>query len=248
MQLKIQRSQRQSGVMAKAVMFCLDARIHLTPDEQGNVQRYRLGGQNLYSSEAAKRHAEGAAGEHFTSAQSWARGLYHAAAARMSLNITVDSLQRGQHIECKDLNEVLDAEDALDKACRGLRTYLNTAATFDGREAVIDYTNEEPQVVSAPVLAATPPMLPAPVTVPPPLAGPGPSSYEEGPITSAGSPPIEPGMRAFSGEVGSTAAISPGEDMLRHVTAWWNGLTPEQRKWLMIGAGVGALILLIWLR
>src|ERR1700731_642856 len=152
MQLKLQRSQRTTGVMSKTVMFCIDARVSLTAEEQANIQKYKLGSQVIYSSEAAKRHqakfeAHQKVGEIAHSYGHIAKGLMHAIANRMSLNITVDSLQRGQHIECKDLDEVMDAEEALMDACTSLKNYLATAVTFDGREAVIDFSQDESRPV-----------------------------------------------------------------------------------------------------
>jgi hypothetical protein len=235
MQLKIQRSQRASGLVSKSVMFCVDARIHLTAEERDNIQKYRLGSQVLYSSEAAKRHAEAASGEHYESGKSWMRGIYHAAAARMALSITVDSLQRGQHIECKDLSEVLDAEDALDKACQSLRTYLETAATFDGREVVVDYTREEPRVVSAPAVSA-----PVPAITHAPTLSAAPQSDLGAPAMAAAIPaPSDAGSMALSFQRAGTQG-SP----LDALTIWWNGLTQEQRKWFLIAGGILLLFLL----
>ena len=58
--------------------------------------------------------------------------------AKMSLNISIDSLMRGQHIECKDLDELLGAEEAIQNACQSIRRYIDVAQTFDGRELVFD--------------------------------------------------------------------------------------------------------------
>ncbi|MBV9670040.1 MAG: hypothetical protein JOZ43_03700 [Acidobacteriales bacterium] len=148
MQLKIQRSQRTTGVMSKSVVFCIDATAALTAEEQANVAKYKLGPQIIYSSEAHKQHAAVATGEHYQSGGSWARGMFHAIAARIALTVTVDSLQRGQHIECKSLDEVVGAEQALIEACQNLKGYLATAATFDGKEQVYDFSKDEPEIVS----------------------------------------------------------------------------------------------------
>ncbi|MBV9570748.1 MAG: hypothetical protein JO056_05865 [Alphaproteobacteria bacterium] len=235
MQLKIQRSQRASGLVSKSVMFCVDARIHLTAEERDNIQKYRLGSQVLYSSEAAKRHAEAASGEHYESGKSWMRGIYHAAAARMALSITVDSLQRGQRIECKDLNEVLDAEEALKEACQSLRTYLLLAQTFDGGELVWDYTEMEPRLVSAPALSAP---IPAITHAPPISAAPQPQL--DAPAMAAAIPaPSDAGSVAMNFQ-----RAGAGDSPLDALTAWWSSLTNEQRKWLLIVGGIVLLILL----
>jgi hypothetical protein len=43
MQLKLKRSQRAGGVLGGKVIFALDARTDLSPDEKGLVSKYALG-------------------------------------------------------------------------------------------------------------------------------------------------------------------------------------------------------------
>lgn len=178
MQLKLKRSQRTGGVLGGTAFFCLDARVALTPSEQQSVARYKLGGQVLYSSENAKRTGEQAgaamAGAAFSvprraSASDWFDATTHSigggmkaialgAMSALSLRITINSLQQGQHIECKSLDEVLGAEEALMSACRNLRGYLDAAASFDGREVVVDFAGDEEILVAsavAPLALAT---------------------------------------------------------------------------------------------
>jgi hypothetical protein len=45
----------------------------------------------------------------------------------------------GQHIECKDLDELLGAEEAIREACKALKVYLTVAESFDGREEVVEF-------------------------------------------------------------------------------------------------------------
>ena len=153
MQLKLKRSQRSGGIMGGKVIFALDARVDLTADEQGLVKKYALGKLVVYDSEARKKH-QGATYGHFDDAAHtsgndlssagkslWksARGLASAAMMALSLRVTVDSLVGGQHIECKDLDELLGAEGAIRDACGSLKAYLETALTFDGREEVVEF-------------------------------------------------------------------------------------------------------------
>ena len=154
MQLKLKRSQRSGGIMGGKVIFALDARADLTADEQGLVKKYGLGKLVVYDSEARKKR-QGAAYGHFENAGSgplvatggtvarslWsnARGIASAAMMALSLRVTVDSLVAGQHIECKDLDELLGAEGAIRDACGNLKAYLETALTFDGREEVVEF-------------------------------------------------------------------------------------------------------------
>ena len=153
MHLKLKRSQRSGGIMGGKVIFGLDARAELTPDEQGLVKKYALGKLIVYDSEARKKHQAAAYG-HFDDAMHtpgldassaarslWknARGIASAALEALSLRVTVDSLTSGQHIECKDLDELLGAEQAILNACKNLKAYLETALTFDGREEVFEF-------------------------------------------------------------------------------------------------------------
>ncbi|MEY9880424.1 hypothetical protein [Bradyrhizobium sp. USDA 329] len=57
----------------------------------------------------------------------------------LSLRVTIETLMSGQHIECKDLDELLGAEAAILSACKNLKAYLETAQTFDGREEVVEF-------------------------------------------------------------------------------------------------------------
>ena len=121
MQLKIQRSQRVGGVLGNTVFFCLDVRADYSPEEQSNVRKYKLGSQVIYNSKAAQKHLDnvGAQMDRTRSdrggevAAGLARGVFSLAMAKMSLNISIASLGRGHHIECKDLDELLEAEDAV---------------------------------------------------------------------------------------------------------------------------------------
>ncbi len=71
------------------------------------------------------------------------RGVASLALAKMHLNISIASLGRGHHIECKDLPELLDAEKALMEACRSLKQFLEAAATFNGSIVLVDFDDGE---------------------------------------------------------------------------------------------------------
>ena len=139
MQLKLRQSQRSAGMLGRSVMFMLDARLELTEEEAANLRKYGLGDEVVYNSAASRKHFE-AAGEAFArdTAGSIVSEFAHLAMHRLSLNITIDGLVKGQHIECKDLYELLAAEDAIKQAARWAHFFLQTAETFDGRERVID--------------------------------------------------------------------------------------------------------------
>ena len=148
MQLKIKRSQREGGVISKNVIFCLDARVEFTQAEADNIRRYKLHNEVLYNSEASKRLLDKGSAAHDGSVGGNLKNLAFTAMAAMRLNITVTSLQRGQHIECKSLDELLGAEEAIMIACQNLRGYLDTAATFDGREVVVSFADDGPRAIA----------------------------------------------------------------------------------------------------
>jgi hypothetical protein len=126
--------------MSQHVTFCIDARAELTPQEAADVKKYELGKQVIYNSQRSKEHL---ANLQANAARGTATGALKAlgslAMAKLSLNITIDSLTKGQHIEAKDLDEVLGAEEALRQACENMKAYLAVAETFDGREQVVEF-------------------------------------------------------------------------------------------------------------
>jgi hypothetical protein len=160
MQLKLKRSQKR-GLLSGSPVFCLDARVGFTPEESKSIKLYDLLNQVVYNSDAAKRHlAAYEAGNTDTIGGALA-GMAHAIGARMNLNLTIKNLQAGKHIECKSLEEMVGAEDAIMMACRNLKGFLDTAATFDGREILIDFADGDGAVIATsgsadPMLLAAP--------------------------------------------------------------------------------------------
>lgn len=147
MQLKLKRAQREGGMIGKKIIFALDARADLSNEEKDLVKKYGLGPLVVYDSAARRKYAEAAVGHADASIGASTAGVMYRLAmnygsmamSALSLRVTVDSLTRGQHIECKDLDELLGAEAAIVDACRNLKAYLETAVTFDGREEVVEF-------------------------------------------------------------------------------------------------------------
>ena len=138
MQLKIQRSQRTGGVISSTVFFALDVRADYSRTERDSISKYKLGKQCIYNSRASQKHLDKFDQNNDGSMAGMAKGFVSLAMAKMNLNITIDSLGNGQHIECKDLEELLEAEEAVTLACRNVKQFLGVAATFDGRTILID--------------------------------------------------------------------------------------------------------------
>lgn len=135
MQLHLKRSQKVGGILSKSVVFAIDAQAQYSEQERALINKYKLGSLIIYESETAKKHGDALRGHQ--------RGMLGTLASlamhRLSLHITVDSLAQGHHLELKDMNELLGAEEALAEACRTSKVYLETAETFDGREVVLDF-------------------------------------------------------------------------------------------------------------
>ncbi len=112
MQLVLKREQGSKGIMSKSVTFILSARADLSQEEKHNVEKYKLGALIIYNSEASQKHFQ--AGQESRSAL---RGIVRHAMAKMSLNVTVNGLMRGQQVTCSTLDEVLGAEEAMREAC-----------------------------------------------------------------------------------------------------------------------------------
>jgi hypothetical protein len=126
-------------MLSNTQFFALDARIELTNEEKDLIRKYNLNKELLYTSEEAKQHAASVLS---TPSVPGLRDLAKMAVSRarlsLSLKCTVDSLVKGQHIECKDVAELIAAEAAIVEAAQTLKTYLQAALSFDGREELVE--------------------------------------------------------------------------------------------------------------
>jgi hypothetical protein len=157
MQLKLRRAQR-SGLTGK-VIFVLDARMEVPAEERQLIERYRLGSLVIYDSADRQKYAEakqahlestreapgfreGAGSQLLGAGKTFyrlARAGVSAAIEALSLRVTVANIIQGVHVECKSMDELLGAEKAIIEAAENLRTYIDTAETFDGRETVLEF-------------------------------------------------------------------------------------------------------------
>lgn len=139
MQLKLKKSQKTAGMLSKSAVFMLDARAELTQEESDAVRQYKLGSLVVYNSESSRRHLQSVHdGLESGGVGGFSKSFARLAMAKLSLNITIAGLSQGVHIECKDLDELLGAQEAVLEACQMLHSYIETAKSFDGREEVID--------------------------------------------------------------------------------------------------------------
>ncbi len=237
MQLKIQRSQRMGGLVGGTVFFCLDVRADYTEIEAAHIGKYKIGKEVVYSSRAARKHLENAHAHGDAidrsdrlrdKAAGVAMGLASIALAKMNLNISIASLGRGHHIECKDLGELMEAEEAVMQACRNTRDFLNLASTFNGSTILVDFTEKDEQVRTAmggEVYAALPSSVGA-------LSNVSDAEFED-----------VPSPRAITG-------LADAEQSLAwHLGRWWARFQKrEDATKIMFGAaGVATAVLLLFI-
>lgn len=55
------------------------------------------------------------------------------------LLITIKSLKDGHYTECPDLAALLETEEQIMGVCKNLKSYLEVAKTFDGRDVVVEF-------------------------------------------------------------------------------------------------------------
>jgi hypothetical protein len=153
--IKTRRSKKRKGLWRRTI-FVLDARMAVSPDIRREIAEYDLGGRIIYDSLARKHHTEAMKAHQEATKQQpgWrdpiekqAFGLVKtifrvvfivisATRAGLAVRVTVASLMRGAHIECRDLNELLTAEKGIANAAIRIRNFIDEARTFDGREEI----------------------------------------------------------------------------------------------------------------
>jgi hypothetical protein len=135
MLLKIKRAQK-SSMMGNA-LFSLDFRAEFSREERELIDKYKLGKMIAYSSESYQKNV--AISKETGRAVGFLAGSSAIAKALLfDLKITVNDLVGGRHIEMKDLDEMLSAENQIVQACHNMKGYLAAAKTFDGREDTIE--------------------------------------------------------------------------------------------------------------
>ena len=131
MRLRFRRSQRMSGLMSKSAVFTLEARVDISDEDLGNLKKYKMGQEVIYSKERVTSDKSGEG--------SWSGIARNLAAYATALTIRIDDLISGTKIECKDILEMMAVEEQIVSACQTFKNILASMAHFDGEE-VIDLT------------------------------------------------------------------------------------------------------------
>lgn len=124
MKLLFRRDQRSALIGSKPV-FVLDARTELSNEEREAIRRYKLGDTLLYE----KKPLQQGSNEYTQLGQTLAWRF-------ANLTITVNDLQNGRKVECKDILEMLGVEEQLKQAAQNFKAVLDAAAHFGGEEVV----------------------------------------------------------------------------------------------------------------
>ena len=122
MKLLLRRDQK-SGLLGK-VTFTLAVRAELTPEESANIKKYKLGDSMLYEREKIV----GGSG---------LLGVASRFALKMiNLSISVNDLEKGKQVDCKDIVEMLAVEEQIREAAHTFNEVLKAARTFGGEEVI----------------------------------------------------------------------------------------------------------------
>ena len=129
MRLVLHRDQR-SGIMGGQV-FQLSVRAEISSEEKEAIRKYKLGKTLLY--QKIKERVLDHGGTWGGAARMVAKNI---ALNLMDLTITVDDLANGKTIECKDILQMLAAEDQVREATEMFGAVLRAAVNFGGDEVV----------------------------------------------------------------------------------------------------------------
>lgn len=123
MKLLLRRNQK-TGMLGK-IIFMVAVRAELSDDEKANIKKYKLGETMLY--ERSK----------ITDPGSGLLGMASRFAFRMiNLSVSVNDLEKGKEVECKDIVEMLAVEEQIKEAAHTFRNVLGAASTFGGEEII----------------------------------------------------------------------------------------------------------------
>ena len=125
MKLLLRRNQKAGMMGMGKVAFTLDIRAELSDEEKANIKKYKLGSEILYAKENIQEGGEGIM-----------KVANRLAALALNLKITVDDLVKGKCVECKDILEMLAAEELIKEACENFKRMLDAAAQFGGEQVL----------------------------------------------------------------------------------------------------------------
>jgi hypothetical protein len=131
MKLLLRRDQKAGMMGIGKINFSLEVRAQLSDDERAHIKKYKLGDTLLY-----QRYEK-----EITEKGSGLLGLASSAAFSLAfkminLTISVNDLENGKKVDCKDIVEMLAVEQQIREAAETFKNVLMAAATFGGEEVV----------------------------------------------------------------------------------------------------------------
>lgn len=130
MKLLFRRDQK-SGLMGMGkIVFSLEVRAELTEEEQANIRKYKLGDTMLYEKyEKGEVKGYGLVGLA-------AKATYAVAFKMLNITVSVNDLENGKKVDCKDIVEMLAVEEQIREAAQTFKNVLICASKFGGEEVV----------------------------------------------------------------------------------------------------------------
>ena len=109
--------------------------VDLDADEEAALKKYKFGKQVVY--ETPKGEAATDALRSASTIGGIGRGITSTIAAKVLNHIwTVNDLVNGKEVTCKDITEMLAAEEQIREACQNLARILFVCRHFDGEEII----------------------------------------------------------------------------------------------------------------
>lgn len=123
MKLLLRRDQKTN--MLGKVIFTVSVRAEISDEEKANIKKYKMGDMMLYERSKIVDPGSGII------------GLASRLAFKMiNLTISVNDLENGKQVECKDILEMLAVEEQIKEAAQNFRNVLSAASTFGGEEII----------------------------------------------------------------------------------------------------------------
>lgn len=127
MELLLSKSQK-SGMLSGSITFILNIKTRLTDEEMALVKKYKMSKEVVYEKLPITAAAAGMGGI--------AGALTSITAKALKLVFTVDDLVKGRTIECKDILDMIAAEQQIRDAADGFWGILQASKNFEGEEVV----------------------------------------------------------------------------------------------------------------
>ena len=121
MKLHFRRDQR-SGL--GGIVFVLNVRAEISPDERVALSKYKLNNVLLYQRNPKAMQ------------DTWTGIAKHLIHQALDLTIQVKDLAEGKKVECKNILEMLAVEEQLKEAGQNLAGILRAAMLFGGEQVV----------------------------------------------------------------------------------------------------------------